>query len=211
MGLKIGIVGTGKVAGSNYVPCLAGEADVSLGYFTRTRPRAEAIAEEYGGEVFASLSALMDWRPDAVFVLTRETQRFEAATALPDAPANAYLHLGQAQCAVGRTEAGRETLTRIERRVPALPADQGAVAGAMIDYFRGLCSQGQVDLARTTVDLVRAGGQAVRELESFIQKAEALPRAPAEVNEAVQDARGRIEVIRSKVRRGAGDDGPGTA
>jgi hypothetical protein len=138
-------------------------------------------------------------------------EAFEGATALPDAPAGAYLRLGQAQCAVGRTEAGRETLTRMERRVPALPAGEGPVAGAMIDYFRGLCSQGQVDLARTTVDLVRAGGQAVRELESFIQKAEALPRPPAEVTEAVQDARRRIEVIRAKVRRGAGDDGPGAA
>jgi len=48
----------------------------------------------------------------------------------------------------------------------------------------------------------------VRELERFIGEAEALPRAPAEVTEAVQDARRRIEEIRAKVRRGAGDDGP---
>lgn len=131
-------------------------------------------------------------------------EALEAATALPDAPANAYLRLGQAQCAVGRTESGRETLTRIERRVPTLAAAEGPPTSAMIEYYRGLCSQGQVDLARTTVDLVRAGGQAVRELEGFIQKAEALSRPSSEVTAAVQDARGRIEEIRAKVRRGAG-------
>jgi len=131
-------------------------------------------------------------------------EAFEAATALPDAPASAYLRLGQAQCAVGRTEAGRETLTRIERRIPSLPASESRSAGVMIDYYRGLCSQGQVELARNTVDLVRAGGQAVRELEGFIGKAEALSGPPAEVAAAVEDARKRIEEIRARVRRGAG-------
>jgi hypothetical protein len=135
-------------------------------------------------------------------------ESFEVATALPDAPATAYLRLGQAQCAVGRTEAGRETLTRIERRVPTMPVAGRGVAGALIDYYRGICSQAQLELARTNVDLVRAGGQAVRELEGFIQKAQALPRPPAEITEAVQDAQRRIEEIRAKVRRGAGSGGP---
>ena len=138
-------------------------------------------------------------------------EALEAATALPDAPADAYLRLGQAQCAVGRTESGRETLTRIERRVPTLPAAEGPTTAAMIEYYRGVCSQGQVDLARTTVDLVRAGGQAVRELEGFIEKAEALPRPSTEVTAAIQDARGRIEEIRAKVRRGAGETEPNGA
>ena len=82
MGLKIGIVGTGKVAQRNYVPCLAGEDDVSLGYYSRTKAKAEAIAEEFGGQVFASMAGLIEWGPDAVFVLTRETERLEVATAL---------------------------------------------------------------------------------------------------------------------------------
>ena len=138
-------------------------------------------------------------------------EALEAATSLPDAPAEAYLRLGQSQCAVGRTEAGRETLTRIERRVPTLPAQEGRVTGVMIDYYRGICSQGQVELARTSVDLARAGGQAVRELEGFIAKAEALSGAPAQVTTAVEDARKRIEEIRARVRRGVGDsDGDGS-
>ena len=82
MKLKIGLVGTGNVATRNYVPCLAGEADLSLGYYTRTRSRAEAIAGEFGGQVFESLEALVGWEPDAIFVLTRETERLETATAL---------------------------------------------------------------------------------------------------------------------------------
>ena len=45
MSLKIGIVGTGNVAQRNYVPCLAAEEDVTLGYYNRTREKAVTIAE----------------------------------------------------------------------------------------------------------------------------------------------------------------------
>jgi predicted dehydrogenase len=82
MKLKIGLVGTGNVARRNYVPCLADEADVDLGYYSRTRSKAEAIAAEFGGQVFESAAALVDWEPDAVLVLTRETERLETATEL---------------------------------------------------------------------------------------------------------------------------------
>ena len=84
MSLKIGIVGTGSVARRNYVPCLAGEPDVELAYFSRTRARAEETAAEHGGRVCASVEELVGWEPDAVMVLTRETDRLAAAEALLD-------------------------------------------------------------------------------------------------------------------------------
>jgi predicted dehydrogenase len=82
MSLKIGIVGTGNVAQRNYVPCLAGQEDVALGYYNRTRAKAETVAAAFGGQVFESMVALADWQPDAIFVLTREIDRLETATAL---------------------------------------------------------------------------------------------------------------------------------
>ena len=80
MKIKIGVVGTGKVARQNYVPCLAAAAAVELGYYSRTGAKAEAIAAEFGGRVFDSAAALVDWEPDAILVLTRETERLEAAS-----------------------------------------------------------------------------------------------------------------------------------
>ena len=80
MKIKIGVVGTGKVARQNYVPCLAAAAAVELGYYSRTGAKAEAIAAEFGGRVFDSAAALVDWEPDAILILTRETERLEAAS-----------------------------------------------------------------------------------------------------------------------------------
>jgi len=80
--LKIGVVGTGKVARANYLPCLAEIPDISLGYYNRTRASAEACAAQFPGQVFDSAAALMAWNPDAVLVLTRETQRLLAARML---------------------------------------------------------------------------------------------------------------------------------
>ena len=82
--MKVAVVGTGKVARNNYLPCLASEAGVALGYFNRTRAKAEACAAQFGGQVFGSLAELMAWAPDTVFILTDETQRYEAACAVLD-------------------------------------------------------------------------------------------------------------------------------
>ena len=49
MTLRIALVGTGNVAKRNYVPCLAEREDVELGYYNRTRAKADAIAAEFGG------------------------------------------------------------------------------------------------------------------------------------------------------------------
>jgi predicted dehydrogenase len=73
--LKIALVGTGTIARGNYMPCLANEDDVEIGYYNRTRAKAEEVAGEFGGEVFDSLEALVAWEPDTIFVLTRETDR----------------------------------------------------------------------------------------------------------------------------------------
>ena len=82
MTLKIGLVGTGNVAKGNYIPCLAGQEDVDLGYYNRTKGKADAGAAEFGGEAFDTLAALLVWSPDSVFVLPRETERLAAANAL---------------------------------------------------------------------------------------------------------------------------------
>ena len=85
MSIKVGIVGTGNVARSTYIPFLSRQEDVSLVYFSRTRSRAEACAQEYGGRVVGSAQELLAEEPDTVLVLTHETQRYEATMALLDA------------------------------------------------------------------------------------------------------------------------------
>jgi predicted dehydrogenase len=85
MGINIAVVGTGSVARNNYLPYLSRQQDVSLTYLSRTRARADECAAKFGGRVAGSARELLDWGPDAVLVLTRETDRFEAASALLDA------------------------------------------------------------------------------------------------------------------------------
>jgi predicted dehydrogenase len=80
--IKVAIVGTGMVAQDSYLPCLMEEKDIALGYFNRTPAGAETCASRFPGQVFPSLAELMDWQPDTILVLTRETQRSEAARAL---------------------------------------------------------------------------------------------------------------------------------
>ena len=82
MTLKIGIAGTGSVARANYMPCLTAEKDVELGYYNRTPSKAEEFAADFGGIAFPSPGDLVAWEPDAILVLTREHDRFEAASAL---------------------------------------------------------------------------------------------------------------------------------
>lgn len=82
MSLKIALVGTGKVARASYLPYLAQQADIQLSYYSRTQGRAEACAADFGGRVASSVEALLADAPDAVLVLTHETQRAEAIAAL---------------------------------------------------------------------------------------------------------------------------------
>jgi predicted dehydrogenase len=84
MSIKVGILGTGNVARNNYLSFLSGQEDVSLVYCSRTRSRAEACAQEFGGRVVGSVAELLAEEPDTVLVLTRETQRYKATMALLD-------------------------------------------------------------------------------------------------------------------------------
>ncbi len=77
-------MGTGSVARGNYLPCLSAQEDVELGYYNRTRAKADAVAEEFGGTVFDSVASLVAWSPDSVMVLTKETDRLKASLALLD-------------------------------------------------------------------------------------------------------------------------------
>jgi hypothetical protein len=46
------------------------------------------------------------------------------------------------------------------------------------------------------------GGAAIREYEAFIGEGEALSPIPTPVNQAMEEARTRIEEIRARMRRG---------
>ena len=82
MSLKVAIIGTGKVARSNYLPYLATQPGIVLSYYSRTFEKAEACARDFGGQAFATVEALLADEPDTTLVLTHETQRFEATEAL---------------------------------------------------------------------------------------------------------------------------------
>jgi predicted dehydrogenase len=80
--MKIAVVGIGGVASKNYIPYLASQPDVVLGYYNRTHSKAQEIAEQFDGEVFASLADLTAWDPDTTLVLTSETGRYEVGMEL---------------------------------------------------------------------------------------------------------------------------------
>jgi predicted dehydrogenase len=82
MTLKIAIVGTGNVARQNYLPYLSRRQDVLLTYYSRSRAKAEACVNDFGGRVAGSVQELMAEDPDAVLVLTNEIQRYDATLPL---------------------------------------------------------------------------------------------------------------------------------
>ncbi len=82
MALKVAVVGTGNVSRDNYIPFLAAQQDVEIGYYNRTRDKAEKLASQYGGEVFETLDDVAAWKPTTALVLTSETVRYEVGTHL---------------------------------------------------------------------------------------------------------------------------------
>ena len=121
--LKVAIVGAGKVAQNSYLPFLSKAPGVTLGYLSRTPARAEAAAAKFGGEVFDSPAALMAWKPDTVFILTREMDRFDAAMAvLEHDPQRLFLEkplVARARSGAGDEqdfEDGRRLMHEAERR-----------------------------------------------------------------------------------------------
>jgi len=131
--LRVGIVGTGNVARGNYIPVLANQTGVSLGYCNRTSDKAIAVAEEFGGQVFQSIADLMGWQPDTVFVLTSEQDRLDATHALLDLrPRRLFfekpLVARDGQAHVGEQDffAGRDLLARA--------ADSGCETAMIFNY-----------------------------------------------------------------------------
>jgi hypothetical protein len=110
-----------------------------------------------------------------------------------------FLRLSSAQCAVGRTEEGRGTLATLERGLNRRTANEQLLVGALINYERGLCSQGEFDRAQTTRERVRTGSAAIQELQAFIDFGERIEPVPDVVAGAITDARGRIDDIRRRM------------
>jgi predicted dehydrogenase len=77
MTLKLAIIGVGKVSREEYIPFLAAQSDVALGYWNRTPKSAQHAADNFGGEVFSTLEAAAAWKPTAALVLTSEMSRFD--------------------------------------------------------------------------------------------------------------------------------------
>jgi hypothetical protein len=110
-----------------------------------------------------------------------------------------FLRLAAAQCAVGRTEEGRGTLAQLERSLSRRTQNEQLLVGALLNYERGLCTQGEFDRAQTTRERVRTGSAAITELQSFIDFGERIEPVPEPVRTAIDDARSRIEDIRRRM------------
>lgn len=76
------VIGIGTVATQNYLPFLAAQSDVELGYVNRSADKAKDAAEQFGGTGFSSLADAADWDADLGFVLTSERARYEVARAV---------------------------------------------------------------------------------------------------------------------------------
>lgn len=127
-------------------------------------------------------------------------EALQLATGLPGIGYAAHLHLGRAQCHVGRINEGRQTLSGVSGL--SIPVAERPAALAMVEYGRGLCSEGEFDRAEGAINRVRTGSAAVRQFETFIQQGESIsPRTP-ELAAAIQDARTRIQGIQQRVRGG---------
>jgi len=132
--MKIAIVGTGNVAKRNYLPVLAEQDDVELHCYNRTASKAADVAEEFGGRAAADMEDLMAQEPDAVLVLTGETQRYEATQAvLAHSPKRLFFEKplvaaqGQANVTVEDFFQGRELLAA---------ADAAGCETAMVFNYR---------------------------------------------------------------------------
>ena len=59
---------------------------------------------------------------------------------------------------------------QLERGLSRRTQNDQLLVGALINYERGVCSQGEFDRAETTRERVRTGSAAITELQSFIEK-----------------------------------------
>ena len=115
---------------------------------------------------------------------------------------NAYLTLGQAQCAVGRTEDGRRSLDQIDAMASTFPAGERPVVLAFVAYQRAVCSQRDFERAEGAMQRVQSGAATIQAYEAFIEQGEALNPVPTQLQQALRNARRRIADVRDRMRRG---------
>lgn len=134
----------------------------------------------------------------------RALELFEEVMEMREPGAEAYLRLTEAQCAVGRNEEALGTLAQLGRMRNRMPPLEQNYVSAMIAYRRGVCSHAEFDRAQTTRDRVRAGAEAIQQLNAFSEGARQMSPVPPAVARAVEDAERRVETIqRAMGGRGA--------
>jgi hypothetical protein len=87
----------------------------------------------------------------------------------------------------------------------SIPDADKPVIRALVEYQTALCSQQEIDGARTSIERVRSGNRALREFQAFFQAAADVSPSPPELEAAVADGRSRVEDIRRQMRAGGGD------
>ena len=127
-------------------------------------------------------------------------EALDAAVGFDDPGFEAYLRLGQAQCAVGRGEEGRGNLAALGREVNRMPPAERPFVSSMIEYHKGLCSEGDFDQVQATLDRVRTGAAAIREYEGFLELARDVSPVSPELQAAIDDATRRIAGVRQRIR-----------
>lgn len=133
-------------------------------------------------------------------------ETLEEAVTFDSVDPSAYLRLGQAQCAVGLVDLGRQTLEHL-RRLPSLPAGERPELMALATYQEAVCAQREFESAEGTLTRLQAGTRAIQEFEAFLAEVEGLRGPSARVDSAVADARTRADEIREELRalgRGGG-------
>ncbi|MFO8175366.1 MAG: protein phosphatase 2C domain-containing protein [Longimicrobiales bacterium] len=126
----------------------------------------------------------------------------EMAVGYPAAGYQAHLLLGQVQCTVGRFDAGRESVRRIQRMAPEIPAAEWGTARALAAYQRAHCTYQEFQRVDEPLDILRVGSNAIDEYEDFIEEGEALSPVPPAISSALEEARIHIEEIRERMRSG---------
>ncbi|MGA2584983.1 MAG: Gfo/Idh/MocA family oxidoreductase [Tepidisphaeraceae bacterium] len=133
MPMKIAIIGTGKVACEEYVPFLAGQWDVTLGFYNRTPQTARDVAEKFGGEVFPTLAAAVAWEPTAALVLTAETARFEMGKTLIESGVRKIFFEKPLVAAAGQAHVTEEDFTNAKALL-ALARARGCETAMVFNY-----------------------------------------------------------------------------
>lgn len=126
----------------------------------------------------------------------------EEAVTLEEPGYEAYLFLAQAQCTVGRMDAGRQTLDDLARLAPTLPSADRATAQALAGFQNANCAYQEFVRAVEPSEMQATGPPAMEAYQSFLRQAEALSPTPPAVAAAMEEARARIQEIRDEMGGG---------